>query len=136
MDADAAHLAGLGGGGAGRTQENPPSGRKMVLVVTIVRTGGFAGLRRRWGVELDDPREAETWRPLIEACPWDDEPVILPEPDRFVYQIDTVTRDARMRATVRRATVPERHLTGPWRELLDRVREAEQPGRARPRRGS
>lgn len=96
--------------------------RGVVLVITIVRTGGFAGLRKQWEVAADDPEEAEKWRPVIEACPWDEEPDSIPEPDRFVYQINT-----KLPGKVCRATVPEQHLTGPWRELLDRVREEAKP---------
>lgn len=100
------------------------SDTNVVLVITIVRTGGFAGIRRHWQVQLDTAKDVATWRPIIEACPWDEEPSAMPEPDRFVYQISTVLPDEK-----RSATVPEQHLTGAWRELLDRVRDAEHPGK-------
>jgi hypothetical protein len=38
------------------------------------------------------------------------------QPDRYVYEI---------RYSRRRVTLPEQQLTGVWKELVDRVREAE-----------
>jgi hypothetical protein len=93
-----------------------------VLVIKVIRTGGFAGLHKRWTVSLKDAREAAEWRPLIDACPWGEEPEVLPEVDRFVYRICTTTRKRE-----RTAIVPEQHLTGPWRELVDRVRSIDKP---------
>lgn len=85
-----------------------------VAVISVVRTGGLAGLRREWSVEIQDEREWARWRPLVEACPWD---AVSDDAtrDRFVYVISAQEHTAR---------VPETHLTGPWRELADRVRDA------------
>ena len=80
------------------------------LVVTVVRTGGFAGVRREWAAS--GPREE--WLPLVEACPWRAVAGDGQSRDRFVYSI-TVSRPRR------RATVPEAALTGPWKALVDRV---------------
>lgn len=41
-----------------------------VVTIVVVRTGGFAGLRRQWQVEAGDG-DAERWLVLVEACPWD-----------------------------------------------------------------
>jgi len=86
---------------------------RPVAVISVVRTGGFAGLRREWTVEIDDG-EWPDWQRLVDACPWDSVPDD-PAPDRFVYLISVPPHSAR---------VPERRLTGPWRELADRVRDA------------
>ena len=83
------------------------------LSVTVVRTGGIAGVRREW--EASGPRDE--WLPLIEACPWRSVGGDPASRDRFVYRI-TVS------APPRRATVPEGALTGPWKALVDRVRSA------------
>ena len=86
----------------------------MELTITVVRSGGVAGLRRSWELHLDCDDSAGSWGPLLDACPW--ETAAAPStPDRFVYRITAGNRTA---------TVPERELTGPWRELTDRVREA------------
>jgi hypothetical protein len=98
-----------------------------LAVVTVERSGGFAGIPRTWEVVLDDDRAVAAWLPAIEACPWRDEPVFAPAPDRFVYRIS-----ARFPHLRRAATVPEQHMTGAWRELLDRVLGAGRSGRAGP----
>jgi hypothetical protein len=84
------------------------------LSISVVRSGGFAGMRKAWEMHLDDSADdAESWRSLIEDCPWDAQPD-PPTPDRFVYRITVNDRTV---------TVPESAL-GPWRPLTDRVREA------------
>lgn len=97
----------------------------MELTISVVRTGGVAGLRRSWELRLDCDSAADSWGPLLDACPWDDPPA-LAGPDRFVYRITAGDRSA---------TVPDRDLHGPWRELTDRVRaESEHAGSQHPER--
>lgn len=81
--------------------------------IVVARTGGFAGLRREWSIEVPDDRAAEHWRPLIEACPWDatGDPG---NPDGFVYEF---------RAAERSAVIPETRLDDPWQRLADEVRQ-------------
>lgn len=84
---------------------------ELPFAITVVRTGGFAGLRREWTIEVSAPEEAEHWRPIVEACPWDtheDGGV----PDGFVYDL---------RAADHNAVVPDNRLDGPWRQLVDEV---------------
>jgi hypothetical protein len=87
---------------------------ELPFVISIVRSGGFAGLRREWTVEVSAPEEAEHWRPIIEACPWDD-PGEDPQPDRFVYDL---------RASRHAARVREQDLSGPWQLLVEEVQRA------------
>lgn len=82
-----------------------------LLVVRVIRTGGFAGLRRQWQVEARSEDEAQDWWPLVEACPWDAAPDEC-RPDEFVYEVH---------ANDREATLPEQQVDGPWRELVDAV---------------
>jgi len=87
---------------------------ELPFVITVVRSGGFAGLRMEWSVEISAPHEAEHWRPIVEACPWDDvtgDPVA----DGFVYDFRVADHEA---------IVAERELDGPWRQLADEVRQA------------
>jgi hypothetical protein len=93
-----------------------------VITITVSRTGGFAGLARTWTVSISDDDAAEPhWQSLVDACPWDEwdqrdeaaQPVR--QPDRYVYLIV---------ANTHRAEVTEQSLTGPWRNLLDQVKEA------------
>lgn len=97
------------------------------IVVTVVRTGGIAGLRRHWQVEPpvdENPR----WVTLIEQCPWDAACEVLPGADRYVWRIRAHTAADR-----RQRDIPDGALAGPWRELVDAVRGAEQPEKpARP----
>jgi hypothetical protein len=100
----------------------PPGGddddRDVVLAISVARSGGVAAIRRSWTVEPSDD-ERPAFRSLVVACPWDAADDGGAERDRYVWRIEV-----RQRQTVRAATLPERRLTGPWRELVDRVREA------------
>jgi hypothetical protein len=94
-----------------------PTRRRATLSILVVRSGGFAGLTQRWRVEAHD--DAEEWLALVHACPWGavaDDPASR---DRFVWRIE-----ARLPRAVRTASVPDAHLVGPWRALVDRVQEA------------
>ncbi|WP_127793094.1 protealysin inhibitor emfourin [Agromyces sp. LHK192] len=91
--------------------------------VIVSRSGGFAGLLLVWEIDLDQQPDRESWEVLIHDIPWDDVPPAPAEPDRFTYRI---------RCTPHEATLAERQVTGPWRELVDRVRDATEPRRAAP----
>lgn len=91
------------------------------LVIRVVRTGGFAGLTREWRVTAGAD-ERETWNPLIEACPWRSIPKDSISRDRFVWRIEVKAPHKR-----RKAEVPDAALTGPWKELVERVREKTKP---------
>lgn len=84
----------------------------LPFVITVVRTGGFAGLRAEWSVEVSAPQEAEQWRPIIEACPWDADHE-TGHADGYVYDV---------RVADHAAVVPERDLDGPWLTLVEQVR--------------
>ncbi|MBO0980637.1 hypothetical protein IPV10_08715 [Microbacterium sp. SD291] len=86
-------------------------------MIAVVRTGGIAGIRRRWKVE-PEPAEAGDWIALIERCPWDESPEGSGA-DRFVWSIRVRTPSER-----REQELPDDALDGPWRELVDAVRAA------------
>lgn len=86
----------------------------LPFVITVVRSGGFAGIRREWSVEVSEPQDADYWRPIVEACPWD-HPTEDATPDGFVYDF---------RVADHQAVVSERELDGPWRQLADEVRRS------------
>jgi hypothetical protein len=88
---------------------------ELPFVITVARTGGFAGVRREWTVEVSAPQDAERWRPIVEACPWDHTDDATTAPDGFVYDL---------RVADHAAVVAERELDGPWRQLVDEVRQA------------
>ena len=92
--------------------------------VEVVRSGGIAGLRLSWTVHVDDQPDPEEWVLLIERLPWAETPPAAPEPDRYTYRI---------RCAPHEATLAERQVTGPWRDLVERVRDVAEPERA-PRR--
>jgi hypothetical protein len=87
------------------------------LVITVVRTGGFAGLERRWSITADT--DADEWIPLVDACPWASVYTDALSRDRFVYRIEVSAPKRR-----RRAELPEAAVTGPWRILIERVQDA------------
>ena len=95
----------------------------LLVIVTVTRTGGIAGLRRKWRAEAaaDD---ASPWINLIEGCPWDTRQLArFPGgADRFMWSVD-----ARCGADQRQAELADSDVQGPWRELIDAVREAGSP---------
>ncbi|MRX42677.1 protealysin inhibitor emfourin [Agromyces kandeliae] len=92
------------------------------MEVEVVRSGGLAGLRLTWTVEVEDQPDPEEWVLLVERLPWSDTPPAPPEPDRYTYRI---------RCEPHVATLAERQVTGPWRDLVDRVRDVAEPSRRR-----
>ena len=80
--------------------------------IEVCRTGGFAGMSRSWCVHLDRVENPGELERLVDECDWVNPPPQTPEPDRFSY---TLT------AGDQTATLSERALQGPWRELVDRV---------------
>lgn len=90
------------------------------VVVVIIRTGGVAGIRRQWHVE-PPVDEAPRWVALIEQCPWDAPGEQTSGADRYVWSIRAHTPADR-----RERDVPDHELAGPWRELVDAVRDAAQ----------
>ena len=90
------------------------------IVIAVVRSGGFAGLRRRWRVEPAIDAEL-SWMALVDRCPWDERiESEQPGADRYVWSIH-----ARLRDEQRQQVVPDALLQGAWRELVDAVRDAD-----------
>ncbi|MET0932726.1 MAG: protealysin inhibitor emfourin [Mycetocola sp.] len=115
------------------------------MKVTVTRSGGFAGIARRWQVFVESEPDEESWILLLRQLPWDDVPQEPAQPDRYLYRINCEPRQtaqddaepSNRRENVigqpREAVIPEQRLTGPWRELVDRVRERdEQENERRP----
>ncbi len=80
----------------------------------MLRTGGFAGIRTGWEIALDEIPDADQWMSLVDACPWDSAGLGSSGNDLFVYQFQ---------AGPRSTTLTETDVRGPWRELVDRIRE-------------
>ena len=99
------------------------AGESSDVVVTVLRVGGFAGVRRMWRVSPEESDQLE-WVELIDQCPWDDLASNETEslPDRFVWSIHARTADAD-----RNAEMGESALIGAWRNLVERVRESGDP---------
>ncbi|GAB3140617.1 protealysin inhibitor emfourin [Marisediminicola antarctica] len=85
------------------------------MKITVTRSGGIAGLTREWVVRVEEQGDPDSWIRLVEQLPWQPRHRSAVHPDRYVYRIG-VSR--------RRITLPEQDLTGPWRLLVDRVRDA------------
>ena len=83
------------------------------MKVIVSRSGGIAGIRITWEVQVDDQPDASTWTELVDALPWDEVTESDPEPDRYVYRI---------RCAPHEVVLGEPQVSGPWRELVDRVR--------------
>jgi hypothetical protein len=93
------------------------------VAVRVTRTGGFAGLRREWRAE---PPAGETtqWIALIQSCPWNATTVAdaAQGADRFVWSIR-----AECGADQLSAELADHDVSGPWRELVDVVRNTADP---------
>ncbi|PPF79645.1 hypothetical protein C5B96_12275 [Subtercola sp. Z020] len=110
--------------------EQPAERSGPVVAVTVVRSGGFAGLKRTWEATAEDQSSAKDWLGFADSLPWGRVPSQdATSADRFVYRIVIVVR-----SEVRHeATLPESELTGGWRELVDRVQQqADAPGGSEP----
>ena len=83
------------------------------MKVIVTRSGGIAGMRVTWEVQVDEQPDAPGWRELLGALPWDEARRSAPEPDRYVYRI---------RCAPHEVVLPERQVAGPWKDLVDRVR--------------
>jgi hypothetical protein len=84
--------------------------------IAVSRTGGIAGMTRTWSVRVDDGADEQAaWCALVDDCPWDEPAPPTPGADRFTYVVRADDREARL---------GEAAVEGPWRRLVDRVREA------------
>lgn len=97
-------------------QSEPDDGPS--IRIAVIRTGGIAGIRRRWQVEPAHD-EVSHWIELIDRCPWEDPNPEQSGADRYVWSIQARTPEAR-----RERDLPESALDGPWRLLVDAVRAA------------
>lgn len=111
------------GDGSDAVTDTTDDADRSRIVVAVVRTGGLAGLRRRWRVE-PDPAQAPQWVTLVERCPWDEQAdagrTADAGADRYVWSIHAVLREQQYERVV-----PDHELQGAWRELVDAVRDAD-----------
>ncbi|SDZ13505.1 protealysin inhibitor emfourin [Herbiconiux ginsengi] len=94
------------------------------LRITVARSGGIAGIGPTWTVTASEESDVDSWLSLVESCPWDPPDALDTAPigggvDRFVYTIRVLLptdeeRDARV----------AEQSAGPWRTLIDRVKNA------------
>lgn len=85
------------------------------MKIAVTRSGGFAGLVQRTVVDtadLPDVREAAEWRELAGRVDLAALPPPHPQPDRYIYEIQIDDQSAE---------AAESELTGPLRELVDKV---------------
>lgn len=99
-----------------RRKDDTGTASRAGLTILVVRSGGFAGISQQWRVEARN--DADEWLELVRACPWGAVARDTESRDRFVWRIE-----AHLPRAVRRASVPDAHLVGPWRVLVDRVQE-------------
>jgi hypothetical protein len=94
---------------------------ETVLEVTVVRTGGIAGMSRRWSVTPEDAEDVD-WVSLVTACPWHDGGSPTTGADRYRWAVS-----ARCAARREEADLADQDVHGPWRALIDAVRAASAP---------
>ena len=98
-------------------------GSGLLVIVTVTRSGGIAGIRRSWRAQAGEDA-ASPWIARIKECPWDAVQRSRPPQgaDRFMWDVN-----ARCGEEARRAELAESDVQGPWRELIDAVREEGTP---------
>ncbi|WP_022886165.1 protealysin inhibitor emfourin [Glaciibacter superstes] len=84
------------------------------MKVIVSRSGGITGIRVTWQVRVDMQPDADWWQTLINGLPWNEIEASEPKPDRYVYRI---------RCAPHEVVLAEPQVQGPWRELVDRVKE-------------
>jgi hypothetical protein len=94
--------------------QSPETRRGSTITVSVVRTGGVAGARREWRLKTRGD-DVEQLVEQLDAMAWETVAIDPGSRDRFVWKI-TVTGAAR-----HRVTLPDAQVTGPWRELVERV---------------
>lgn len=82
------------------------------MKIAVTRSGGFAGLVQRAAVDTVDLPDAADWQELTRRIDLTALPPPQPQPDRYVYEIDIDGQTAE---------VGETELSGPLRELVDKV---------------
>jgi hypothetical protein len=87
------------------------------MKVVVSRSGGIAGIRITWEVQVDEQPDAFQWTQFLQQLPWDEVDDTEPKPDRFIYRI---------RCAPHEVVLAEPQVSGPWRELVDRVRAVNQ----------
>lgn len=97
---------------------NNSDGIAALVAVAVVRSGGVAGIRRRWEVQPPDP-DVDVWISLIERCPWSEPEEPSSGADRYVWSIR-----ARTPQREHERELADSELRGAWRALVDAVREA------------
>jgi hypothetical protein len=85
------------------------------MKVVVSRSGGFAGLRVTWDLQVDEQPDAAAWMKFLEDLPWDEAEDTTPAPDRYVYRI---------RCAPHEVVLAEPQVHGAWKDLIDRVRAA------------
>lgn len=84
------------------------------MLITVSRSGGFAGLTRRAQVDVDAAPDAAWWRTAAAGAT----PLPLPEPapspvrDAFTWTIEVGAE---------RAVLPDSAVRGPLREIAERT---------------
>lgn len=89
------------------------------FTILVVRSGGIAGLSKQWRAEADAER-APRWRELVESCPWDAASATSSGADRYQWRIEVHTGGT----AVHQARLGDTQIQGPWRTLVDEVRQA------------
>lgn len=85
------------------------------MKVIVSRSGGVTGIRVTWEVRVDDQPDPSKWAQFLQELPWDSVDDSEPQPDRYMYRI---------RFAPHEVVLSEPQVAGPWRELVDRVRMA------------
>ena len=103
----------------GRDSPQHRAAREPHVAVRLTRTGGLAGITRRWQAEAPEG-DASQWVAVIDQCPWDETPPTdSVRTDGFTWRIVAVVRHDE-----RSVVLPESAAVGPWATLISVVRDA------------
>ena len=85
------------------------------MKVIVSRSGGMAGIRQTWEVQVEEQPDPILWTEFLNSLPWDEVTDSEATPDRFAYRI---------RCAPHEVVLAEQEMNGPWRDLVNRVRAA------------
>jgi hypothetical protein len=91
------------------------------MIVSVTRSGGFAGLTRRGEIDTAGQPDADRLEDAIRALAAKDLGSGRPQPDRYVYRLEVRDADAAQHTVPTVHTVAEQDVDETTAWLLDRV---------------
>ncbi|WP_238177291.1 protealysin inhibitor emfourin [Kribbella sp. VKM Ac-2566] len=99
-----------------RDRQRGRNSEEATMIVSVTRSGGFAGLTKQAELDTSDQPDADRLEAAVRELGAKDLGTGRPQPDRYVYRLEV--RDA---ADVTHHTVAEQDMDATTAWLLDRI---------------